>query len=81
MSEIRRAASTAVIQRLADHKGIEPDQLETRLFDVIDPDGLDRLFASCRDEATGFPEVRFTYESYEVIVHAPDDIELNQLET
>ena len=40
--------SSAVTQTIADQKGIDPVNLDERLYDHVDPNALDRLF-----DATG----------------------------
>ncbi|RBI58286.1 hypothetical protein DMJ13_27470 [halophilic archaeon] len=42
-------ASSAVLEALAQHAGIDVDESDFRLYDVIDPDALDSLFSHQRD--------------------------------
>lgn len=37
--------SQTVVDAVADVKGIDPADLDERLYDCLDPDALDRLFA------------------------------------
>ena len=55
--------SDTVIRALADSKGVDPAQLDVRLYDVVDPDALDRLCAS-----GGGCRVAFTYADRRVVV-------------
>jgi len=55
-----------VLRALADSKGVAPTNLDVQLYDVIDPDALDRLFDS-RGGATG-RRVSFTVGDRRVVV-------------
>ncbi|WP_458190515.1 HalOD1 output domain-containing protein [Haladaptatus sp. NG-WS-4] len=39
--------SEAVLRAVANATGIDPIDIDTPLYDVIDPDALDRLFRPC----------------------------------
>lgn len=54
--------SFAVIEAVAEAKGVDSTELNPPLADIIDPDALESLFRS----DTG--EVRFTYHDCEVTV-------------
>jgi hypothetical protein len=43
--------TTTVVRAVADAKGVDPLELEECLYDVIDPDALERLFAPTEDGA------------------------------
>lgn len=54
----------AVAETIAEAEGTAPTELTPPLYEVIDPDALERLFA--KDGALG--KVIFNYHSYEVRV-------------
>jgi hypothetical protein len=56
--------SDTVVRALADSKGVDPAQLDVRLYDVVDPDALDRLCES----GGGGCRVAFTYADRRVVV-------------
>jgi hypothetical protein len=55
-----------VVRALADSKGVDPTDLDVHLYDVIEPDALDRLFDS-RSDATG-RRASFTLADRRVVV-------------
>ena len=60
----RRGICQTVIEAIADAEDTEPSELTPPLFEVIDPDALDTLFA--RNQAVG--KIIFNYNSYEISV-------------
>ena len=69
-----------VVQRVADAEGIEPSELEEPLYDVIDPEALERLFAAPEDgQSRDRGVVRFPYHGYEVTVRADGDVSVREL--
>lgn len=44
-----RRASAAVVEAVAETKGVRPEAIGQPLNDVVDPDALDALFATRRD--------------------------------
>lgn len=61
----------AAIQGIADVHGVEPADLNARLYDYIDPDALDALFAPVGDEMQrDVGHVEFTMLGCSVVVHA-----------
>lgn len=61
---------TDVITKIADREGIDAAQLDTPIFEVIDPEALSRLF---RD---GTGQVSFRYRGYSVTVDHTGHVEL-----
>lgn len=51
----------AVVTAVAAEKGVEPEAVADRIYDVVDPDGLDRLFSAAGDE-TPRQNARLTFE-------------------
>ena len=56
--------SKAIVESVAEAEGTDPSELTTPLYDVIEPDALEALFANDR----AFGKVIFNYEGYEVSV-------------
>jgi hypothetical protein len=72
-SELEIAAetppSTAVIEAVADFKGLDPMDLDQPLFEVIDPDALDSLIGhNGSDQEKYETTVEFTYDDCRVQV-------------
>lgn len=64
------SASVAVIAAVAEASGRDPST-NTPLYDVIDPEALERLFARpAKPKADINGCVRFEYEGYRVVVKA-----------
>lgn len=55
--------STAVLEAVAAVEGCEPTDLETPLYECVDPEALDALVASPLQG-----EVRFSYHGHELVV-------------
>ena len=66
--------STEVALALAEFKGIEPTELETPLYDVIDVEAFDALFC---DDADVEGYVRFTIDGCEVFVGSGGEIDID----
>lgn len=63
------APSRAVVDAIAEREGVEPTELSPRLYDVIDPEALDSLFAPAEtDTSRPTGTVRFSYNGYDVHV-------------
>lgn len=63
--------SETVVHAVADTKGIDPLNLDERLYDCIDPDALDRLFeptAECDGSRNGM--VVFTMDGCRVEIES-----------
>lgn len=74
--------STAVIDEIAAHEGVDPMDLKPPLYDVIDPDALDMLFpdpGEPSDTPTG--RVVFTYCGYEVEVTSTGGVRISDSRT
>lgn len=72
---VRRAAvddrlSETVVNAVADAKGVDPMALDERLYDVVDPDGLERLFRHTADGPRTDGNVSFTLAGCSVVVHS-----------
>lgn len=67
--------SMEVIDAIAEQEGIDPIDLETPIYEVIDLDAVDALTTG--DTSTNDIEVSFTYEGYEVTVDNDRDIRIS----
>ena len=78
LAESGRSVSEAVVEAVADRKGVDITGLETPLYRVIDPDALERLVAMRRESGTRSPVcVRFRYYGYDVIVDSDGSVSLS----
>jgi len=57
--------SNTVVRALADSKDVEPTELDVCLYDVVDPDALDRL---CESADGSHCRIGFTYDDRRVVV-------------
>ena len=71
--------SVAVIQALAEARGVRVDKIEQPLYDVVDPDALNRLFTE-RSRADVVGRVVFELDAHEVTVHSDGDILLRRID-
>lgn len=65
-----RKLSECVISALAEAKGVDPMDLDTPLYTVIDPDALDRLFQPTSSGQRSTGHVTFTIDNHEVTVYS-----------
>ncbi|OVE86169.1 HalOD1 output domain-containing protein [Natronolimnobius baerhuensis] len=77
-----QSVSYAVITAIAEREGVDPTAIEPpeyeALYDAINPEALDALFAPRTDgqvRTTG--RVEFTYCDYHVIVSSDGDVEVH----
>lgn len=63
-----RRLSTSVVEAVATALGTDPLSLDERLYDVLDPDALDRLFEGGGEE-TGPRTLSFELANCSVTVH------------
>ena len=56
-----RSLAEEIVATLAAKRGCRPDVLELRLYDAVDPDALEALFAPYRD-GTSRPNGRLAFE-------------------
>ncbi|AEN07601.1 hypothetical protein Halar_0345 (plasmid) [halophilic archaeon DL31] len=61
-----RSVSQAVIDAVAAVEGTPPTELTPPLYDVVDPEALDKVFAG----KASLGKVMFNYNSYEITVEA-----------
>ncbi|RBI59926.1 hypothetical protein DMJ13_19680 [halophilic archaeon] len=71
--------STAVVKAIAEREGIDPLDMDPPLYDVIDLDALNTLFARPADVRDARPEeVVFEYNGYEVEVTSDGDVHVEE---
>lgn len=72
------APSTAIVEAIAEYKGIDPLELEQPLYEVVDPDALDVLFTqSGNGKSPSVDSVNFAYDGCMVRVSGDGTIELS----
>ena len=62
--------SVAVVCEIADREGVDPTALQPPLWNVVDPEAMDRLVGG----ETGDCSIRFRYLDYEVCVNGGGDV-------
>lgn len=70
--------SEQVIERVAEAAAVPPETLPP-LYEAIDPDSLNRLFADTSDGARATGHVTFSYAGYLVSVAAEGPISLDEV--
>ncbi|MFB6309340.1 MAG: HalOD1 output domain-containing protein [Haloarculaceae archaeon] len=58
----------SVVEAMAEAEGVDPTELTPTLYEVIDPDALEQLFASPMPAGWMEGRVTFFYNGYEVTV-------------
>ncbi|WP_226012265.1 HalOD1 output domain-containing protein [Halomicrobium salinisoli] len=61
--------SQAVVHTLAHVRGVEPTNLDVRLFDAVDPDALDDLFAPADGASERSGSVAFEIAGCRIEIH------------
>ena len=72
--------SRKIIETVAEAEGVAPTELETPLYNVIDPEALDCLFHRESDGVTMEGTVSFSFHGYEVTVASDSSIEIDRVE-
>jgi len=82
---VGQSVSFDVIEAVAEREGVDPIDLEPpeydALYDVINPEALDALFATRengRERPTG--RIEFPFCGYHVVVTSDGDVEVSELE-
>lgn len=73
--------SQLVVEALANAEGVPPAKLDPPLFEVIDPDALNRLFADTPSAARLNGRVAFDYNDYRVFVEEDGYVSVEPKET
>lgn len=70
--------SVEVVDRVAAIEGIDPVDLEVPLYDVVDPEALDRLVGGEGTRSEGTPSrIEFTYYGHRVVVTAEGTVDVS----
>lgn len=69
-----RTVSAAVVDAVAEAKGVSPTEVRPPLHRVVDADALNQLFQSNRDAPGEEPRVSFCYAGYEVTVRGQGEV-------
>ena len=72
----RRPLSEKVVDTVAEYEGVDPVDLDPRLYQAVDPDALDQLFGSS-ERADADLEITFTYSGYEVVARSDGDLSVS----
>ena len=70
-------ASDSVIDAVASREGVDPVALTTPLYEVIDPEGLDRLVDSATANGRSDVLVTFEYYGYDIAVDSDGSVTLS----
>lgn len=73
------AVSTAVIRAVAEAKGVATPELDARLYDVVEPDALERLFRyGCDGGGSWTGSVGFSLAGCDVLVRSDGRITVEE---
>lgn len=78
-SDHHNHVSERILERIADESGRSPTDLDP-LYDVVDPDALDCLFASTTSANRSEGRVTFDYHGYTVTVHGDGRLDIEYRE-
>lgn len=68
-----------IISKIADREGIDPLDLETPLYEVVDPDALENLTVDVEHRQDGsFPPIEFAYCGYTVNIDRTGQISIRE---
>ena len=71
-----QAASESVVEAVSESEGVDPAALEQPLYEVIDPEALDRLVSKGSREAP--IHITFRYYGYHVTVSSAGDVTVSE---
>ena len=67
-----KSTGDAVVEAIAEREGIDPVELDDCLYDVVDPDALEKLVTG-----TGrIHRIEFTYLGYRVVVDGDGNVDV-----
>lgn len=64
----------SIINRIAEHEGVDPLDLAPPMYDVVDLEALDALFSPGVGDGSSVTEVTFTYNDAEVHVTSDGEV-------
>lgn len=65
--------SEAIVRALAAVESVEPDELDVRLYDEMDPEALDRLYGTAAERSDQL-RLSFDVAGYEVVLTGDGDL-------
>ncbi|MFU8868391.1 HalOD1 output domain-containing protein [Natronococcus sp.] len=72
-----RSPSLRVVETVANAEGVDPTELEPPLYDAVDPNAIDDLFAATTaPNASRNGQLTFRYRGYDVTVRADGTVSL-----
>lgn len=72
------SVSNEVIKKVAEAEDLDPLELTSPLYDVIDPDALDLVFATTPTAGRMEGTVTFSYHGYDVTVRGDGDVSVTK---
>jgi hypothetical protein len=70
------SATQLVVEAVADADDVAPEELTPPLYDAIDPDALDRLFAAVPPADQTNRRIDFAYKDYRVSVSGTGSVSI-----
>lgn len=70
-----RSPSEDVLLTVAEAEGVDPSEITPRLYDIVDPDALDRL-VDCGTQSSSAVTVTFDYAGWHVRVDSGGEVTL-----
>lgn len=67
--------ASEILSTVASHEGVDEATLDQPLFEAVDVDALEALYAHSSAESPP-PTVSFVYSGYTIIVNRPDEVEI-----
>lgn len=68
--------TSTIIETIADAEGVPPEDLDGCLYDVVEPEALNRLFQQGDDGPATDGLVSFDFYEYTVTVHSDSTVEI-----
>ncbi|WP_255198023.1 HalOD1 output domain-containing protein [Halorarius litoreus] len=68
-----------ILSAVASHEGVEETALDPPLFEAVDTDALEALYANSPAESPQ-PTVSFVYRGHNVVVNRPNEVEIQPAE-
>ena len=73
-----RTVSESVVEVVAEAEETDPLELTPPLYEVIEPDALDQVFAATPTDERRKGTVTFSYNGYEVTVRGDGDVSVDE---
>jgi hypothetical protein len=71
--------TTTVVEKVADRESVEPTELSPPLYEVIDPDAVNAIFAdSDTGRSSGEGRIEFSYCGYQVVVRSDGQVSVRK---